>query len=304
MIRRASDAHHFGEITRVWEAVVTEWTGHILSDVGPRTAARYLTSLEMVKPFLGGKNIAEIGKADIDQIVTGRRSAGATNATIKRDLTAVSSVLRFAQAKDWCDRNPALDRTGLIRERRDPIVLPTEGSIRYLLGRCDPYWRALILSARYTGARLDELRNLLRADFDPKRKTLYIRKAKRAKPRTVDLTADALASLSSVPPSLATKHLLHNAGEAFGYISTGFRSKVHWAHKAAQRDGVEFEPFTFHSLRHLYAVETLKSGVSLYDLQQQMGHSSIKQTEAYCRFLSPEEAKQAKGLTARNTAQA
>ena len=47
---------------------------------------------------------------------------GVSNATRRRDLTAVSSVLRFAVSQGWRDDNPAKewDRS-VIRERRDPF---------------------------------------------------------------------------------------------------------------------------------------------------------------------------------------
>jgi len=42
-------------------------------------------------------------------------------------------------------------------------------------------------------------------------------------------------------------------------------------------------------------VEWLQSGRSIYDLQQRMGHSSIKVTEGYLEFLTPEEKRKAMG---------
>jgi integrase/recombinase XerD len=47
--------------------------------------------------------------------------------------------------------------------------------------------------------------------------------------------------------------------------------------------------FRFHDLRHLHAVEWLRSGRSIYALQQRLGHSSIKVTEMYLGYLTPQE---------------
>ncbi len=47
-------------------------------------------------------------------------------------------------------------------------------------------------------------------------------------------------------------------------------------------------------LRHLHAVEWLRSGRSIYDLQKRLGHSSIKTTEGYLAYLTPDEERTVK----------
>ena len=60
--------------------------------------------------------------------------------------------------------------------------------------------------------------------------------------------------------------------------------------------------FTFHDLRHWYAVDYLRSGGSIYDLKWILGHTSIKTTERYLVYLSPDEHEQAKYGPAQNPA--
>jgi len=50
-------------------------------------------------------------------------------------------------------------------------------------------------------------------------------------------------------------------------------------------------------LRHVFAVNYLRAGGSIYDLQQVLGHSSVKVTEMYLAFLTPEEAQNAKAAS-------
>ncbi len=54
---------------------------------------------------------------------------------------------------------------------------------------------------------------------------------------------------------------------------------------------------------HIYAIEYLRSGGNLYALQKQLGHGSIRQTEWYLQFLTPEEQERAKSGSAQNPAQ-
>ena len=46
---------------------------------------------------------------------------------------------------------------------------------------------------------------------------------------------------------------------------------------------------TCHSLRHTGAITLLKSGKSIYDVQQFLGHSTIKSTEPYLRAIEQEQ---------------
>lgn len=58
-----------------------------------------------------------------------------------------------------------------------------------------------------------------------------------------------------------------------------------------------FRPFRFHDLRHLFAVNALKNGMSIYQLSKHLGHSSIGVTEGYLKYLTPEEKLAAKAGT-------
>jgi integrase/recombinase XerD len=64
------------------------------------------------------------------------------------------------------------------------------------------------------------------------------------------------------------------------------------AEKARKQDQ-DFRPFRFHDLRHVHAVNWLKSGRSIYSLQQRLGHTSVKTTEIYLAYLTPEEKQKA-----------
>ena len=93
-----------------------------------------------------------------------RRHAGvsAKNATSER------------QAAGWREGNPALDAIRLLRERRDPIVLPDEESIQAVFGECSPALRSLTVAARLTGARQAELTALKWSQFNAEAGTLEI----------------------------------------------------------------------------------------------------------------------------------
>jgi integrase/recombinase XerD len=52
----------------------------------------------------------------------------------------------------------------------------------------------------------------------------------------------------------------------------------------AKANGIDFRPFRLHDLRHLHAIEFLKSrSGTIHELKHRLGHSSITTTEAYLK---------------------
>lgn len=292
-------AAHYGDQRLEWEDVVLAWGDHITAQAGPNTVRRYATSLRQLEPFLKGCYLDEINKSVVSEIVRKRRAARVTNATIRRDLTALSSVLGFAEEEGWREDNPALLRLKRLKERRDPIQLPEPDHIRRVIARAPGNFARLIEAAWLTGCRQDELVSMQRRQIDHSlRQATVIGKGRKL--RVIDLSPEAYDVFRSIPPNLATRQVFwHGAGLAYRNVSSRFRVFVKAARKSAQQNGADFREFRFHDLRHRFAVDYLKSGRgSVYDLQQYLGHSSVKVTELYLAYLTPEEAHRAKYGTA------
>ena len=74
--------------------------------------------------------------------------------------------------------------------------------------------------------------------------------------------------------------------------------------KLLEKKDAEFVRFRFHDLRHIFAVNYLRDGGDIYALQQLLGHRSIKTTEAYLDFLTPEQKRVSQfGVRAQKRAQ-
>ena len=196
-------------------------------------------------------------------------------------------------------RNPARGRAAKLKERRDPIILPEVAHIERMIARAPGRLAALVHVAWLTGCRLDELTAAERGKLDHSRRQLTVR-GKGNKTRVVDLDfGGAYEILRALPVRLGCKWLFwHGQGEPYRNLSSRFAALVRGEHelaiaaaKTAKHDEPDFRPFRFHDLRHRHAVDWLKAGRSVYDLQQRLGHASIKTTEIYLAFLTPEEAR-------------
>lgn len=300
--QREVAAAHYGDARRTWGDAVLAWTDHIAANVSPNTLKRYMVSLRQVEPHLKGCFLDEIDKALVSGIIRDRRRQGAINATIKRDLGAVSSVLGYCEDEDWVDSNPALARLKKLKERRDPIVLPELAHIAYVVERAPGMLARMIEAALTTGCRQNELVTLKRNRVDlPRRQVTVI--GKRNKLRTIDML-DSFDVFRATAVHMRSRFVFwHGDGAAYANVASRFAEITRSAQRTAQSEGRDFRRFRFHDLRHRFAVDYLKAGKgSVYDLRDHLGHDSVKTTEAYLKFLTPEEARRAKDGTARNPA--
>jgi integrase/recombinase XerD len=227
--------------------------------------------------------VSEIDGPIIRGLVAARRRVVGI-ATVRRDLTAVSRVLAYAQSVGLREGNSALDAIRTLRERRDPIVLPDEDSIQAVFGACSPALRNLAVAARLTGARQAELTALKWSQFNETAGTLEILKGKGNRRRVIALSPAASEHIAS----------LDRRGELIFPSADGPWVSVPPAFAKTVRRAAPRVPFRFHDLRHLFAVEALRSGSSIYRVSQHLGHTSVKTTEIYLAHLTPDEADRAR----------
>lgn len=258
--------------------------------VKPSVLTRYKLSLKAVRSVMDGQVIEKITTKTIALVVKTRRAAGVTNATIKRDLTAISSVIGYCCAQGWREDNPAktYDR-GVIRERRDPITLPSEEDIAAVVALARPGMAAAIRYAQYTGMREEEVFSL---EWDQVRDGVSdLSKTKTSRVRAVPNDERAVGTLAGTEKHGTAPWVFYHAdGERYKNVASNFRQLMV---KAIRLKKVK-RAFRFHDLRHWFAVDFLRKGGNIYILQKHLGHTSIRTTEMYLDFLTPEEQHAAK----------
>ena len=292
-----------GDAVRLLSEVIEDWsTEWLVPNKGPKTATRYLCSLGQLAPYLDGKALTEIDGKLVADIIRARRVSGVTNATIKRDLVALSSVCNYAIVQGWRDDNPVLARMRLIEEKRPPIVLPDPADVALIMKRAKGMIPDMMRLAIATGAREEELFGAEDRQIDHRQRQMtLIGKGRKGvkRMRVIDLDPfggyDLVRALPERPAG-ARMLLWQGRSANLNAFSTAFCKAVNRTAAWAKKEGIPFRKFTFHHLRHLHAVQWLKDGRSIYDLQRRLGHASIKTTEDYCAFLTPEEDRVVKGL--------
>lgn len=267
-----------------WEFAVGEWLAHAPSQIAASTLARYKLSLKVTAPILAPLMLDEITRESLARIA---RRADVTNATRRRDLTAVASVLDYAVDQGWLAEAPRFNRRS-IRERRDPITLPSPSEVERFAHACPGVtlpWMVRLL--RRTGMRLEEAASLEWRQVDLARRTIKLEKTKGNRIRTIPLSDAAVQILAHLPRQVGTAWVFWHAGrDRYHHLDT-------YLMKVRRKLGIRWRT---HDLRHMFAVEYLQGGGSLYQLQQILGHVTIRTTEMYLDHLTPEEADRAKGV--------
>ncbi len=284
----AAIAHH-GDARFTFAEVVTAWSPWLENQVGPRTAHRYMCSLAALAPLLEGKHLDEIDSKFVAEVIRVRQSNdGVRNATIKRDLTALSSVMNCALDQDFIESNPVLPKMRRLKERREPIVLPRMEDVQLVIERAPGMFSTLIRAALATGCRQDELAKAKRSQLDLKAKRLTVI-GKGGKTRVIDLEPfGGWEVFASLPAAVGDAPLFwHDDGKYYTTVASRFGFFV----RQLAKKHADFRRFRFHDLRHLHAVQWLQSGRSIYDLQQRLGHSSLQVTELYLKYLTGDQQK-------------
>lgn len=276
-----------------------------LADAKPhlkeKTLNRYLQSAIILNRHFEGKIFDTIDKRAVQDFIAARKADGLTIRTIKNDLSVLSIAAEYAIEQDWAGTNPVANLSKrTLRQKRKTFVLPPPEDIELGLSCVAGPLEQLCRFLLSTGARRDEAVNLLWDDVDIARRSATLRDTKNRATRTIALSDEAMAIAQARPRSIKCKNVFtRNDGEAYRQASPGWREAMYRAIKRKPK----FNRFRLHDLRHIYAINYLREGGNLYALQKQLGHGSIRQTEEYLQFLTPEEQEKVKAGSAQNPAQ-
>lgn len=290
---------YHGTSRKLFQDVLEAFMTEALSRLKPKTVKRYdVSTLQLLNHF-EGKWWDQITKLSVVQFIDDRKADNAKIPTIRRDLTVLSQAAEYAIERGWGAINPVrevgkrqLRYTAPQFIRPDPRSIETTLSLAY--GNLQPLARFLLA----TGMRLDEAATLQWSDIHIGRGSATLTDTKSRRTRAVHLSDAAIAILEKQPRDSAwpfpAKDRKTGEPRPYKQASTNWQDAKARARKAAQKGKWKYTPFSLHALRHIYAIEYLVNGGNLYALQRQLGHGTIKQTEEYLQYLTPDEAMRAK----------
>lgn len=281
---------HRGEfpVTEVAKNRATRTVGDV-ARLYTKEIKRRLRSWRNVRQILRTHVLPEVGNLLLHQ-VTPRMAQRLHDDLVKQGLhdaarkatSALSGLLTFAQREGWIATNPAR----LVRK-----VRPAEPRSRYLTKEeiarfyealdqeSNVFIKGLLAFLMATGLRRGEAMRLQWTDINVVDRTAHLRITKNGKSRRVPLNEAAWAVVASLPRIDKNPHLFvgRKAGSPIADPTPAFRRVC----KRAGLTGVRI-----HDLRRTYGTVALNAGVSIHEVSELLGHSSIQITrQVYARSL-------------------
>ncbi len=250
---------------------------------------------KQLKGYFSGTVMNALRPVDIRGYIDLRRQAGVANSTLNRELSLLSAAIRYGQSElEWDIPNPVEGRKLSEPEGRTRWISRAEADRLIATARQStkaPYLADYIVLSLHTGCRKQELLGLEwdRVDLREGLISLEACHTKTAKRRSVPLNHYAREAIIN-RARFRAEHcpdskwvFASSRGERIGDVKKSFAT-------ACKRTGIS--DFRMHDMRHTCAAWLVSSGVSLIEVRDLLGHSTIKMTERYAH-LAPENLRKA-----------
>jgi len=283
-----------------FEDFTKEFLEYCSGTFSPKTQTIYRSALVRFGHVIGDKPLAAIIAKDADRYRT-LRAAQVAPVSVNVDLRTLKAAFYTAMRWEMIARNP-FKGIGMMRvPDQMPIYFSKDDFDKFLSVIDDVWFREVVIVGVLTGLRRGELLALKWGDVDFTHRMLHIHssesiRTKGGKRRSVPMNdtvdrmlrrrreeAEVKVDVKEKVKVEVEKESVFNAEHKadIGHIVTKkFKNYVLKARLDAR--------LHFHSLRHTFATWLVQGGVSIYEVQKLLGHSSITVTQVYSHLASSE----------------
>jgi len=245
----------------------------------------YLRSLVM--PVFAEMPIGAITLFDVQEWISDLDADGYAPATIRKAYQLLGRILNDAVNGGLIAATPCRDVDLPKIENTEKRFLSPE-EIALLAGTIAPRYRALVITAAYTGCRIGELIALDTDRYQPDKRIIRIERSlaevrghlRFGHPKTA--AARRAVTLPTWLPHIIDQHLtdyppgpdglLFTAPEGGPIRRNAFRTRV-WLPAVAASVG---QPMRFHDLRHSHVALLIAEGAHPAVIASRLGHTSVK----------------------------
>ena len=250
------------------------------------TRKTYMHTLTALHEFLSKKHpdntpiLSNVKCADLVGFVEDRKVAGNAQATLRKHKICLRAVFHFLTSQSIITDNPALslDVKHIQHDISDRLLSKTERT-RIIEASVDPALKIILKLLYRTGITIGECLRM--------KKTWLGNEPSSNKIETTILGNKEKNRSIFVPASICKEMFEHSKNRPGEYV---FATKngtmisaeqVHrWLAKTLNEANI-IKKVTPHSFRHTHAVDSLRKGCNLVDLQKSLGHSDPRTTHVY-----------------------
>jgi integrase len=269
------------------ESYATSWL-HNRAGLRPRTLELYRSLLDHhILPTLGKVDLAKLSSSAVRSWYADMsRAERPSPTTVAKCYRLLRAMLTTAVEDDLIARNPCVIKgAGVERSAERPVATPAQ--VWAIADAIDPRYRALVLTAAFTGCRWGELIGLAGRNIDLLHRTVTIDHqliqlndgTVKAGPPKSDAGYRTISIPTELVPILEAHLVAYAEPGPDGLIFVGAkgaplnRGRFHLKWSAAL-EGAGLSGFTFHDLRHTSNTLAAATGASTRELMHRMGHSS------------------------------
>ena len=243
----------------------------------------------LVLPWFGKRRLATVKPVDVHAWIADLTRAGYAPSTIRSAFKLVALIFEAAVTSDLIGRSPCRG-VRLPPARRPEMRFLDVDEIETLAAAADPRYRALVLTAAYTGLRWGEAAGLEVGGLDLLRRRLTVTQA----------LSDVAGELTVGPPKTAAARrtitmpafLADELGTHLGRFRSGSSDFVFTSREDTPLRRTNFrrrdwlpavrssvgEPCRFHDLRHSHVALLIVANEHPKVIAQRLGHASIRTT--------------------------
>jgi site-specific recombinase XerD len=281
-----------------FDSLLDEFCSDMMKNRGlsPRTVQGYRWRISFFLKWLVAErhgNLSALCLKDVDDFLNHLRERRCATATIASNCQAFRTFFAYADERGLCPSGlPAGIQSPRVSKYRSGHIAPTWTEVKRLLSvvkgqtALDLRARAIILLFIVYGLRSSEVSDLRLSDFDWRKETFGVRRAKRGGtqqyPIQFEVGEAILRYLQHARPHTPSRHLFVGTIRPFAPISEGamwqiIASRMRLARVTSNHIGP-------HALRHACATRLLRKGVSMPDIAEFLGHRNTRCVQVYARY--------------------
>jgi len=253
------------------------YLAHLLArNRSPRTVKTFRSLLARFLEFVGERRISEVTTWDVDAFLAKLRASGYEERSIYTAAVAVKRFMEYLGLRE--------NLRGFELPKR-PSELPrylTPEEVQAMIDAAGNLRDKLVVSLLYcTGMRVSELVGIRVSDVDLEEGSIRVR-GKGGRERVVFFDSRTRQLLAEYLPTVKGCEYLFPARGGEGHMHYVTVERI--IRKLAKAAGLK-KRVTPHVLRHSFATISLARGMDVREIQELLGHASLRSTQIYTHVV-------------------